>query len=310
MKADAVFQGGGVKGIGFAGVICRFEEAGFTWERLAGTSAGAIAASLLAVGYKGKEFKDIILNLNYLDLLHKSKLQSIPLLGKPLGIFGEKSFYLGDNIEKWLNKLFIAKGKTKFKDISINGNSKLKIIASDITRHEMIILPDDLKLYGINPMEFEIARAVRMSISIPLYFDPIVLNHNNQKNFIVDGGVFSNFPIWIFDVSGIPRWPTFGFKFERDATLKNKGNSFFSYALDLIESIIDNIDETHFIDSNRVRTISIPTVGVKTTEFDITKAKSLNIFNSGYKSGDEFLKSWNFEQYIKNYRIKVKRICG
>ena len=76
----------------------------------------------------------------------------------------------------------------------------------------MLILPDDISRYGIDPMEFEIAKAVRMSISIPLYFKPIKFSYENGCSFIVDGGILSNFPIWIFDVEGIPRWPTFGLK--------------------------------------------------------------------------------------------------
>lgn len=45
MKADAVFSGGGIKGLAFAGAVKAAEEAGYTqWEDLAGTSAGAITA--------------------------------------------------------------------------------------------------------------------------------------------------------------------------------------------------------------------------------------------------------------------------
>ena len=51
-RADAVFEGGGVKGIGLVGAVSEIEKAGYTFENLAGTSAGAIVASLLAVGYK------------------------------------------------------------------------------------------------------------------------------------------------------------------------------------------------------------------------------------------------------------------
>lgn len=45
-KADAVFEGGGVKGIGLAGAVAVTEEAGYQFENVAGTSAGAIVAAL------------------------------------------------------------------------------------------------------------------------------------------------------------------------------------------------------------------------------------------------------------------------
>jgi len=36
-----VFEGGGVKGIAFVGALQAFEEAGFHWQNVAGTSAGS-----------------------------------------------------------------------------------------------------------------------------------------------------------------------------------------------------------------------------------------------------------------------------
>ncbi|WP_256205549.1 patatin-like phospholipase family protein [Calditerricola satsumensis] len=40
MRADAVFEGGGVKAIGFVGAVAELERNGYTWERVAGTSGG------------------------------------------------------------------------------------------------------------------------------------------------------------------------------------------------------------------------------------------------------------------------------
>ena len=50
-SADAVFEGGGVKGIAFVGALEAAAEVGITrWVNVAGTSAGAIVAALIAVG--------------------------------------------------------------------------------------------------------------------------------------------------------------------------------------------------------------------------------------------------------------------
>jgi len=65
LKADAVFEGGGVKGIGFVGAIAVAEERGFTWQNVAGTSAGAIVATLIAAGYTAGEMREILSNLDY-----------------------------------------------------------------------------------------------------------------------------------------------------------------------------------------------------------------------------------------------------
>lgn len=51
MKYDLVFEGGGAKGIVFVGALLEFEQRGHTFDRLLGTSSGAITAALLAAGY-------------------------------------------------------------------------------------------------------------------------------------------------------------------------------------------------------------------------------------------------------------------
>lgn len=305
MKADIVCEGGGVKGIALLGAIYYLEEQGYTFERYAGTSAGAIVTSLLAVGYSGKELKDILLNLNFKNFYNKNKLTFLPFIGPTISLFKNKGLFSGSNIETYLNNMYKAKGKTKFKDIAINGVSPLKVIASDITNKELLILPDDLKKYDIDPLEFEIAKAVRMSISIPFYFNPIILKSGENSSFIVDGGLLSNFPIWIFDVENNPRWPTFGLKLLSDKDLKkthpNKSN-LITFACDVIDTILTKDDEAFLNNKDSVRTIKIRTYDVGTVDFYISKDEYLNLFNSGYNSAKTFLAKWNFNSYVSRYR--------
>lgn len=306
LKADAVFQGGGIKAIGYIGAVCRLEESGFTWENAAGTSAGAVVASLLAVGYRGRELKKIMMSIDLPKFGGEPSLKYISAVKNAYHIFSDKGIYDTKSIETYLSGLYLAKGKKRFRDVSRYGKSKLKIIASDVTQKRLLILPDDLIFYGIDPMEFEIAKAVVMSISMPIVFKPSVIKYGSGKeSLIIDGGILSNYPIWIFDVKGIPRWPTLGFKFEKNADEnkpKKKRNDFMGYIMDIIEAVIDNYDESYISDKDIVRTISIPTGGVKTTDFGISKHKSRELYELGYKSADNFLKTWNFNDYIKRYR--------
>ena len=55
MKFDMVFEGGGAKGMVFVGAMEAFEGARLTYDRLVGSSAGAITAALLAAGYSAAE---------------------------------------------------------------------------------------------------------------------------------------------------------------------------------------------------------------------------------------------------------------
>ena len=201
--------------------------------------------------------------------------------------------------------MFKEKGKTKFRDIAINGVSPLKIIASDITNKKLLVLPDDLAKYNINPLDFSIAKAVIMSISIPFYFNPVILKYNNSSSFIVDGGLLSNFPVWLFDVKDNPRWPTFGLKLISNDDLitvtPNKSN-LITYSSDLINTIMSKDDEAFLNNKDSIRTIKIKTYDIKTVDFSISKDEYLKLFNSGYNSARTFLAKWDFNSYVSRYR--------
>ena len=304
MKADGVFEGGGVKGIGLVGAVCRLEEEGYTWRNLAGTSAGAIIAALLAAGYTGNEIKEIILGIDFRKFQDRDLLQSIPLVGKALGLLVEKGLYRGDSFEKWLGDLLRAKGKVKFKDISRNGKSSLKVVASDITRKKLIILPDELKSYGIDPMDFDIAKAIRMSMSIPFYFNPVKLYWSGKLYYIVDGGILSDFPVWLFDTDRLPDSPVFGLRLIspiHGRTIMGK-NDFFSYMIDVVKTILDEDDARYISNKSLVRTIPVPCEDVSATEFDISAEKSMKLFKRGYAAANDFLTRWNFDKYVERYR--------
>jgi predicted acylesterase/phospholipase RssA len=55
MEYDLVFEGGGAKGLSFAGALRVFENYGHTPCRVIGTSAGSIMAALTAAGYNAEE---------------------------------------------------------------------------------------------------------------------------------------------------------------------------------------------------------------------------------------------------------------
>ncbi|MFU0825060.1 patatin-like phospholipase family protein [Clostridium sp.] len=302
MKIDAVFEGGGVKGIALVGAVCCLENRGYKFENLAGTSAGAIVAALLAAGYTGEELKDIILQVNYTKFLEKSILDKFKITSyfdKIIGLLKDKGIYSGDPIEGYMEELLKKKGKVKFRDVSRNGKSYLKIIASDITRGDMIILPDDLIFYGIDPLDFSIAKAVRMSIGIPLFFKPVKLKHKTGISLIVDGGILSNYPIWIFDGQGEPKWPTLGLKLiEDNQSLTAKGKTdLISFIIDIVSAMLNKNEEIYVKHKDWVRTIGIPTLGVKGTEFDKISTMGIKLFESGYKSAEKFLKDWSFTKY-------------
>ncbi len=55
-------------------------------------------------------------------------------------------------------------------------------------------------------------------------------------------------------------------------------------------------------DKNIDRTILIPTLGISSTDFDLSKEKTLKLYKSGYKSAEKFLKTWDFAKYKNKYK--------
>jgi NTE family protein len=316
-KADAVFEGGGVKGIALAGSIAVAEQLGVQWQNVAGTSAGAITACLLATGYTGQELIPILTEEMQFDkFMDEDLLDKIPLLGKIASAIFEKGIYEGDYFEDWMTHKLKAKGVDTFAAfMNDDGESRLKLIASDVTRREMIVLPDDLPQYGINPSDFSVARAARMSMSIPYFFEPVELSavapysdgrkRDRRKCFIVDGGLLSNFPVWLFDAKEgeTPQWPTYGFKLiEPDSDKPSPSKWPHQYIMSLVSTMLDAHDKAYIDQANFERTIGIPTMGIQTTQFDLTQQHKNLLLRAGQEAAIRFFEQWNFDAHNREYR--------
>jgi NTE family protein len=304
-RADAVFEGGGIKGIGLVGAVARAEELGYEWQNLAGASAGAIVASLLAAGYKAVEIAEILNNTNYKEFKDTNWIGNTPP-GMIYNLIKYGGLYNGDRFEEWLSELLSWKGVKNFGDILYDKDAdsiyrwKLTVIVSDITRKRLLVLPRDLEGLLINPDAFPIARAVRMSMSIPIFYKPIVL----KGNYMVDGGALSNFPVWVFDSEGTPEWPTLGFKLVEPSAkpLTHRRMGPISLLRELLSTMIEARDSRYIQDRDFVRTITIPTGNVNTIQFNISRQDSAILYNSGYDAAEEFFKSWDFDKYINKFR--------
>lgn len=298
MKADAVFEGGGVRGIAFVGAIQAMEEEKVEWERLAGTSAGSIIAALLAVGYKSNEIRELLREFDYSKLRGRTFLNRIPFIGIFLELLIHLGFYKNEYLEIWLDSHLKLKGVQTFADLP---DDKLKIIASDVSNGQMLILPDDLVRYHMTPADLKISTAVMMSTSLPFFFRPVIwTSKDSTKSYILDGGLLSNFPIWIFDTDH-PRFPTFGFRFVKE---KVDIDPVIPTPIHLVKNIFKTMiqahDLRHMSDETNARTIKIPTGRINTTDFELHEEELDFLYQSGYHSAKEFLAKWNFEQYKEN----------
>ena len=319
---DLVFQGGGVKGIALAGAYSVLEEAGYRPQNMAGTSAGAIVAVLVAAGYTGKELHDSLGEVDFRRFLDRGWEDRVPLAGGGLGLVLDQGIFEGREIVRWLRQLLADKGVTTFGDLVREESAdearyryKVQVIASDVSHRRMLVLHGDATHLGVEPDELDVADAVRMSISIPLFFEPVRRPGRGREgeHVIVDGGLLSNFPVWLFDTDEAPPWPTFGLKLvspEPAAPVPmppvprqlNPVGATIGHLVGLVATMQEAHDKLYLEKADFVRTITISNLGIRATQFDLTRQQAEALWQQGRADAERFLDSWDFDAYRRRFR--------
>jgi NTE family protein len=294
MYIDGVFSGGGIKGFALVGAIHAIEERGLRFKRVAGTSAGSIVAALIAAKYTSDEVRQLVDELEPETLLDpRYNILPIPIT-KWLFLYWRLGLYKGDQLEKWICEKLSMKGIKTFADLP---HDSLRVIASDLTNGRLIVLPDDLKSYGINRDHFSVAKAIRMSCSLPYFFEPVKLKKDTGTSIVVDGGVLSNFPMWLFDQDNVKKIrPVLGIQLSHhlNELPKNKINNAIQLYEALFETMKDAHDSRYISRKHEKNIIFIPTDGILTTEFNITAEKKQKLFDLGYERAKKFLAAWSY----------------
>lgn len=312
LRADAVFEGGGVKGIGLVGALIEAEARGYRWVNVAGTSAGAIVAALVAAGYRATELAEILQGLDYRQFARPRGLGRLPVVGPPLNLIFRLGLFSAEPLERWLDELLAARGVRTFADLVLpefaadpRYRYRLRVVASDLSRRRLIVLPQDARHYGLNPDDLPVALAVRMSMSIPFYYEPVILSPPGEaRAVIVDGGLLSNFPVWLFDSDGIPPWPTFGVKIvEPGEGRPGRIRGPVSLLAAAVATMLEAHDARYIESADFVRTIAVPSTGVGTVEFDLSPARARALLESGRRAAREFFATWDFDRYVARFRV-------
>ena len=218
---NAVFKGGGAKGIAYAGAIRAAEEAGLRFRAVAGSSAGAITATLVSAGYVAAELTDLLPEaLSRLD----SVLAAAPKLHRAALLSNQS---LGD----WLNDKLLAKiggaDHPTFAVLRARTGVDLYVVAMDLASRQPVVFSPDLT------PDVSVVHAVLASASIPVAFPPQRMRDECEVVRLVDGGVWANYPSFVFidkdfrSFHGIPEEsasrPTIGFVLDDGASVKLRG---------------------------------------------------------------------------------------
>jgi NTE family protein len=323
--ADLVLEGGGVKGIGLAGAVLALDQAGYRFQRVAGTSAGAIAAAIIAALNKaGKPIsglRDYLQTMQFEQFMAKSRVRAaLGGLADAEHLLLHMGLYDGDYLLDWLGSVLKDIGVTHFGDLRLDDTSadrnwtarqrySLVVHVSDITRGKLVRLPWEYHEYGLDTDGERIVDAVRASMSIPFFFEPVrvrtaavtagaadVTAAAGRVTW-VDGGMLDNFPVDGFDRTdgAASRWPTIGIKLSARQTSISGGHGTDNVAAEAIaclETVLDNAGRYYITPDKAARTIFVDNAGIKATDFNLTPDQRQKL----YENGQQAAQRWVAEQ--------------
>lgn len=319
---NLVMEGGGVRGLAYAGALKVLEQKGVlsNIENVAGSSAGAIAALMVSLGYTSHEIDSILYPLK-IQQFNDGKL----IFGKVRRIKNEYGIFKGDKYEKWLSNLIAYKTgneNTTFADLhELRMKNKLYkdlyCTGTNITRQQ-----PDIFSWQRTPL-MPLKTAVHISGCIPIYFKPVALDSFSREvpvnkrdttlNLYVDGGMLFNFPINIFDscTEGICTNPllcnhvkynrqTLGLKLERSEQISEFNNdktdiapysirSLSDYMTAVMNLMMESINrKSAGLENELGRTIYISYDNISGRPRKTTDAEKQHLFENGVTAVENF----------------------
>lgn len=164
--AALVFSGGGARAMANAGVLEVLEREGFDFDIVAGTSMGAMIGALYASGLTASQIRALApkMQLSSREVITPGGMLRLLLRDRLINTQGFETF-LSDAI-----------GERRFDQLE----RRFGCVATDLRTGEKIIF-----------REGALAPAVRASMNIPGFFEPVQYRHR----FLVDGGVVDYVPV-------------------------------------------------------------------------------------------------------------------
>jgi NTE family protein len=329
LDADLVLEGGGVKGIALAGAVEVLWAHGYRFPRVAGTSAGAMAAAVLAALRRSGEplaaLSDIARTLDYGRFRDRGPvgrfLGPLGFLVDGLSVLTEDGAYEGDYLHDWVAGVLADLGVTTFGDLRledpdddgrIHHRYSLVVTASDVSRRRLVHLPWDYPEYGLDPDAQPVADAVRASASIPYFFEPVSMTGPRGTSTLVDGGLLSNYPISVFDrLDERPaRWPTIGVRLDtlqlgqpHEAGEVRPVRGPVEMSVALVETAIEACQAEHVLDPcNVARSVYVDTSHLGALDFDVSEGERRALLRAGRSAAEEFLSDWDFDRWRRRCR--------
>ena len=319
---NLVLEGGGVRGLAYAGVFSVLEQKGILQniEKVGGSSAGSIAGMLVCIGYNAAEIDSLMMELP----VQKFKDGYGGLVGKYKRLKTDFGIFKGDAFEKWLQQLVAHKtGNAKLTFAQLHQLHVKNSLYKDLYCTGTNLSKQQLEIFSFeNSPDMPIALAVRISGGVPLYFEPVALNNQLQKikktdtlsfvNYYVDGGMLCNYPISLFDAcEGSGTNPllcdkvkfnrqTIGIKLERPQQIDSLNqnsikipaydiNKFSGYLAAFSNLLMETLSRKYpYLENEKDRTIYVSQGNISSIIKKTKQQDKLLLYENGVKAANNF----------------------
>lgn len=259
-----IFSGGGTRLSAHIGILDALIELKISFEHIVGVSGGSIVSSLYCANIPLEEIKELALETDF------KKFKGFSLITLLL----QGGLSSGDKFESWMDEKL--SGKT-FSQIS----KELHILATDVNGGGPIVFN------RINTPHLKISKAVRFSMSIPLFF-----SFKSYKNHVlVDGAILSEdalYKDWANDGT-----PVICFRLKSDQvtdnTYKKSWLPLKQYVMMLVKTFMTAMSREYVHDQYWRNTIIVNTGKLSPVDFNITAAQKKALYEAGYQTALKFV---------------------
>lgn len=273
LKYTCLFGGGAIRGLAYVGAIRAMEELNIEFDIIGGSSVGSIFATLLSCGYKSYELENLFMKVNF-ELFRDIHLG----IGKGLGLSKGGIFI------DWLNELISQK---------ITTGSRKKLTFSDLEK-DLVIITTNLNHFNTQEFskfetpEFEIAKAIRVSSSMPGLMPPF----RYKDSDLVDGDLQKASPMWrLTETLNNSESRILEFRLEGDCASESKNplsflNTIYSCVTDVATDFVTEL----YGKNDRYDCIRINTGDIFFADFNLNKEERRKLIESGYEQTMKYFK--------------------
>ncbi len=204
-----VFKGGGAKGLVYGAALHELRARGIWFSAAAGSSAGAITATLIAAGYPPDQLIGFVSDA--MAQLKKNRFGS-------LQYGGDRGMYVTKGLETWLEKLLVAAvgldgihPQVTFAHLHARTKFDLYVVALDLASAQPIVFNH------VTSPDMSVTDAVMASSAIPIAMRTrrvlVTDDEGVAVHRLVDGGAWANYPRFVFAdrsfraFNGLEEWP-------------------------------------------------------------------------------------------------------